>query len=120
LTDEEKMRHFELDAAYTFFERIGLTPTPDAMEQLLEVFLPCLKIMCERGYDPDGESWRDKGWRNQVIEILERADRIHFNCWTHSRPDENNTRDIINYAGFLLRSDWKNEWGKWGEPGGPK
>jgi len=105
-------------AAVDFLEKCSLVPTPDAVEQLAEVFLPCLAIMCERGYDPDGNSWRDKGWRNQITEVMERADRLQFNVWRHGRRDENNARDIINYAAFLLRSDWGNEWGKFGPPGG--
>jgi hypothetical protein len=108
----------DIDAAYTFFDRCGIKATPDAIGQLVEVFLPCLRIMAERGYDPEGKSWRDKGWRDQVVEILERADRIHFNSWAHSRFDENNARDLINYCGFYLRLRGKGErWGKWGEPG---
>jgi hypothetical protein len=105
-------------AAVDFLGKCSLVPTPDAVEQLVEVFLPCLAIMCERGYDPDGNSWRDKGWRNQITEVMERADRLQFNVWQHGRRDENNARDIINYAAFLLRSDWDNEWGKFGPPGG--
>lgn len=106
------------DAAVDFLDKCSISPTPDAVDQLIEAFLPALKIISERGYDPKGASWRECGWRGQVYEIVKRCKRLMFNSWTHSRHDANNALDLMNYAGFYLRL--RNEgapFGDWGEPG---
>jgi hypothetical protein len=105
-------------AAQQFLQEVGVEPTPDAVDQLLEAFVPALAIIAERGYDKNGQSWKRTGWRAQLFEVLKRADRLHFNSWRHGRHDRNNGLDIINYAGFYIRTGGAGEpWGIWGEPG---
>lgn len=105
------------DAAYTFFRLVGIDPTPDAVAQLADGFLPSLRIMCERGYDPEGASWKEGGWRGLVWEILKRARRLRWYSWEHNNFHADTARDIINFAGFYLRMECKGEpWGEDGEP----
>lgn len=109
------------DAAYTFFHLLGIDPTPDAVAQLADAFLPALRIMCERGYDPEGTSWKEGGWRGLVWEILKRARRIRWHSWQHSNHDTNDAYDIINFAGFYIRMGTQGEpWGEDGEPDRPE
>jgi hypothetical protein len=118
MTEGEQDHAKDLDAAYEFLDRCALTPTPDAVEQLIDAFLPALRIMCERGYDPQGGSWRESGWMGQLVEIRKRASRLVHNSWRHGRFDQNNAVDLINYAGYYLRIKGEGKpWGSWGEPG---
>src|SRR5258708_14130445 len=57
------------DAAERFMKECGLSPTHDAIEQLTDAFLPSLRIMCDRGYDPNGATWREPGWRCFLTDI---------------------------------------------------
>lgn len=107
------------DAAIAFLDACSLEPTPDAVSQLSEVFLPCLRIMCERGYDPKGGSWREQGWRGQLYEMMKRMRRLEFFGWRGRTLHEDSAIDMINYAGFLLRAyrdDPDHPWGDFGEP----
>jgi hypothetical protein len=104
-------------AAKVFLESIGLDPTPDTIDQLALAFVPALRIISERGYDPNGKSWRECGWRGQVYEIIKRCKRLMFNSWSNNRFDANNAVDLINYAGFYLRmKNIGRPWGEWGDP----
>ena len=106
------------EAARKFLRSIGLNPTPDAVEQLAEVFVPALKIMCDRGYNPNGETWRKGGWRGQLLEIRKKCDRLWERSWLHGAFDYDSARDLVNYAGFYLRLGGKGEpWGELGAPG---
>jgi hypothetical protein len=106
------------EAAYDFMHKIGLDPTPDAIGQLAGPFAEALRIMCERGYDREGRTWRDKGWRGLVHDILNKAGRIRFHSWSHSRFDPDSAIDIINFGGFYWRQRNNGpRWGTWGEPG---
>ncbi len=107
------------EAAYDYFRKVGIMePTPDMIGQMTDAFLPCLRIMYERGYDPEGSTWRNKGWRGLVHDILNKAGRLKFHSWRHSRFDPDSARDIINFAGFYLRLENQGRpWGEWGEPG---
>lgn len=100
----------------------GEEPTPDAVRQLVEAFLPCLEIIQSRGYEPDGGQWKRAGWRGNLYHLLNRAIRLRGNCWERRRIDRNNAIDIMNYAGFFLRgqeSDPENLWGEdFGVPDG--
>ena len=106
-------------AARTFFKEMGIDdPTPDAIGQLLIAFMPSLRIMCERGYDPNGLTWRASGWRGQIQEIRKKTDRLWLRGWLRGRFDADSAKDIINYAGFYLRLRGEGQpWGDWGEPG---
>lgn len=106
-------------AAMQFMSSCGLEPTSDSLDQLTFAFLPALRIMCERGYDPNGQTWKRKGWRGLVCDILNKAGRLKFHSWTNNDFDPDSAADIINFAGFYYRM--QNEgapWGEWGEPAG--
>lgn len=106
------------DAAIEFMERCGLEPTRDAIDQLAEVFLPCLRIMTTRGYDPDGETWRAEGWKGIIGKILDKSNRIWYHGWKHGRFHDDSVLDLINFAGFYRRLGHTGEaWGVRGEPG---
>ena len=105
------------DAAYTFMERCGLDPTPDAIDQLAKVFLPCLRIMCERGYDPFGGTWRESGRLGALADVRKKFKRLWERAWKKGdTSDDDHAHDLINFVGFYLRAD-KDRWGDWGEPG---
>jgi hypothetical protein len=106
------------DAAWTFMEACGLKATNDAVEQMVEAFLPALRIICERGFDPNGGTWRDAGWRGLLHEIRKKNTRLHHRSWLRGLFDWDSATDLINYAGFYVRL--KNQgapWGNLGEPG---
>jgi hypothetical protein len=74
--------------------------------------------MCRRGYDPDGKTWREKGWKGLVHDILNKSGRIRFHSWKHNRFDIDSARDLINFCGFYVRQQNEGKkWGKWGKPG---
>lgn len=103
--------------AVQFIESCGLKPTPDAVDQLMHAFIPALQIMCDRGYDPQGNTWKEKGWRGLVHDILNKAGRLRSRSWLHDEFDKDSAIDMINFCGFYVRM--KNEgkpWGTWGEP----
>jgi hypothetical protein len=104
-------------AAHQFIDMLGVEPTPDAVDQMCGPFAECLRIMCERGYDPEGATWSSKGWKGLVHDILNKAGRLKFNSWRHNRFDADSAIDIINFAGFYWRL--KNQGSKWGELGEP-
>ena len=119
-TDPEETANEEnrRKAAQEFLEECCLIPTPDAIDQLVEAFLPALAIMCERGYDPEGATWREAGWRGQLMEIRKKTHRLWHRSWLHGRFDADSAIDLLNYAGFYLRLKNKGmPWGAWGEPG---
>ena len=106
-----------MDAIDEFFKAMELTPTPDAREQLISVFVPCLEIMCSRGYDPDGATWREGGWRSQLVDIRKKFSRLWFHGWIRGefRPDHG--FDLINYVGYYQRLAMGGKpWGSWGQP----
>lgn len=106
------------EAAYDFMHKIGLDPTPDAIGQLAGPFAHALRIMCERGYDREGQTWRIKGWRGQVDNILDKAGRLRFHSWLHRRFDGDSAIDLINFSGFYWRMRNQGKpWGERGEPG---
>jgi hypothetical protein len=67
-----------------------------------------------------GDSWRNHGWRGNLVRILEKADRLQNTLW-HSGPtgfavvDENareTALDMINtLAFFIVNWDERREWG---------
>jgi hypothetical protein len=95
----------------------GLTPTPDAIEQLDDVFLPCLQIMCTRPWSPDGETWRESGILGVLGDVRKKFTRFWYRTWTMGRRHDDSGLDLINYIGFVMRSDPDSRWGEWGEPG---
>jgi hypothetical protein len=105
-------------AAEQFLVACDFTPTPEAVAQLVEAFLPCLAIICERGYDPNGANWRSMGWRGLIFEAKKRLNRLFFNSWKNRTYDPNNAIDLMNYVAYYYRL--RNEGSPWGdteEPG---
>ena len=99
-----------------FLREIGLEPTPDAREQLAYAFVPALRIMIERGYDPAGQTWKNGGgWMGLVFEIKKKTERLWWRAWRKGEYDKD-VYDIINYAGMYARSDQVKPWGTWGAP----
>ena len=114
----EQGQSSEVTAEITYLKTRGLEPTPDAIAQLRYAFLPALEIMCKRGYDPDGQTWKLRGWRGLVHHILDKAERFKFHSWNNSRHDRDSALDLINYCGFYIRLENQGEpWGTWGPPG---
>jgi hypothetical protein len=106
------------EAAAQFMDLCGLTPTVDSVNQLVEAFLPALRIMIERGYDPNGDTWIKTGWRGLVWNILGKAGRIRFHSWRNGDFDGDSAIDLINFGGFYYRLGNTGEpWGDWGDPG---
>jgi hypothetical protein len=111
---DEKTRKLSED----FLRDCGLEPTPDAIGQLTAVFIPALEIMCRRGYDPNGLTWREAGWRGQLLEIRKKAHRLWHRSWLRGAYDADSAIDLVNYAGFYYRLRCEGKpWGEWGEPG---
>jgi hypothetical protein len=106
------------DAAYSYLQDCGLDPTPDAVGQLTEVFLPCLRIMCERGYDPKGSTWRKAGRLAVLADVRKKFERLWERAWIKGKRHDDSALDLINYTAFYLRAD-RDRWGEWGEPGIP-
>jgi hypothetical protein len=105
------------DAAFKFMDECGLVPTPDAVDQLIEAFLPALAIMCERGYAPNGATWRASGWRGQLYEVRKIVGRLWFHSWQQRNFKPDSAIDGINYLGFYLRLQGHGlPWGELGEP----
>lgn len=107
-------------AAQHFLESCCLTATPDAIEQLAEVFLPCLQIMCERGWDPRGGTWRKSGILGAMTDAKKKWERFWERTWKHGKRHDDSGFDLINYIGFVMRSDPNSGWGQWGPPGVPE
>jgi hypothetical protein len=108
----------ELDGAgRAYLNACGLTPTPDAVQQLTQVFLPCLRIMCERPWDPNGGTWRRSGFFGILTDVRKKFERLWERGWQHGKMHDDSAYDLINYLGMYLRSD-KEPWGEWGPPGG--
>ena len=113
------------DAARDFMVRCGLEPTPDAIGQLAEVFLPCLKIMCGRPWSPDGATWRRSGVLGALTDVRKKFERFWYRGWTKGKRNgdvgfTDSGHDLINFIGFSLRADPDSGWGGWGEPARPE
>ena len=106
-----------LQSARKYMLDCGLRPTPDAIAQLDEVFLPCLTIMCRRGYDPDGGTWRAEGWRGMLWKIRDKSDRLWYHGWLRGIFHPDHAPDMINYLGFYMRAERDKPWGTRGAPG---
>jgi hypothetical protein len=106
-------------AAADFLRAVDLEPNPDAIEQLADAFLPCLRIICTRGHASDGSLWKEAGWRGLLSELIKKMDRVQFLDWLHMMDASHELPDIINYAAMLLRSRHSiPAYGpKFGEPG---
>jgi hypothetical protein len=123
--EEESRAIAQRDARYelaaNFIRAAGLIPNTDAIEQLADVFLPCLAIICQRGYANDGSTWQAGGWRGLLHELIKKTDRVQYFDWHRSMPEKalKEIPDIINYAGMYQRGRYELQpWGTlFGEPG---
>jgi hypothetical protein len=104
-------------AARAYMHACGLEPTPDAVDQLTLVFLKCLKIMCERPWDPNGHTWRRAGVFGVLTDTRKKFERLWERFWIHGVRHDDSAFDLINYVGMVLRADPASGWGEWGEPG---
>jgi len=101
--------------AERFLKDCGLTPTPDAVDQLASVFLPCLAIMTRRPWDPNGGTWRESGVLGALADVRKKFKRLWYRGWVCGKRHDDSAYDLINFVGFYLRSE-DNGWGEWGEP----
>jgi len=106
------------EAAIQFMKDFGLDPTSDAIEQLTDVFVPCLRIMCERPWDPNGLTWKRSGFYGILTDIRKKFERLWERGWRHGKRHDDSGYDLINYVGMYMRSNPDLPWGEWGEPGG--
>ena len=117
---DEELYHMEVrDAATEFLDRCSMQPTPDAIDQLVRVFVPCLEIMCTRPWEPDGGTWRKSGVLGILTDCKKKFERLWERGWKHGKRHDDSALDLINYLGMYLRSE-DNGWGEWGEPGRPQ
>jgi hypothetical protein len=96
--------------------------TPDSVGQLVDVFVPCLRIMVERGYEPEGKLWRRVGLFGVMTDIWKKFDRYWYRTWHLGIRHDDSGFDLINFTGFSLRTDPNVRWGVLGEtapPSGP-
>jgi hypothetical protein len=108
------------EAAAEFLDRCSMEPTPDAISQLVEVFVPCLRIMTTRPWDPMGRTWRKSGIFGAFTDAKKKWERFWERGWIHGQRHDDSGHDLINYVGFVMRSDPDSGWGEWGEPGRPQ
>lgn len=105
-------------ASERFLADCGLPIVPDAVDQLAEAFLPALSIICERGYHPEGITWREAGWRGLLTDIKKKSNRLWYRSWIKGGYDSDSAMDLINFAAFYYRLENRGkEWGDWGDPG---
>jgi hypothetical protein len=106
------------DAAFDFIKVLGVNPTPDAIDQLAGPYALSLMIMSTRGYAPDGSTWRSKGWKGLVLDILNKAGRLRYRSWRHDEFDGDSAIDLVTFGGMYWRLRNKGtKWGELGEPG---
>lgn len=110
---------WEAEAATHFMEACGLGVTPDAIDQLTQVFLPCLRIMTERPWDPEGNTWRESGVLGILTDCRKKFSRLWERGWKHGKRHDDSALDLINYLGFYMRSVADSGWGEWGNPATP-
>jgi hypothetical protein len=94
--------------------------TPDSIGQLVEVFVPCLRIMVERGYEPTGALWRQAGVLGIIWDVRKKFERLWFRTWTQGKRHDDSGFDLINFVGMLLRADPDSRFGDAGEPAPPE
>jgi hypothetical protein len=106
--------------AEAFMRAMHMEPTPDAVGQLLEVFVPCLRIMCDRGYEPTGGLWRKAGILGIIWDVRKKFERLWYRTWTLGIRHDDSGFDLINFTGMLLRADPDSRFGDAGEPAGAR
>jgi hypothetical protein len=94
--------------------------TPDSVGQLVDVFVPCLRIMVERGYEPTGGLWRKAGVLGIIWDVRKKFERLWFRTWTQGKRHDDSGFDLINFTGMLLRAEPDSRFGDAGEPAPPE
>ena len=120
MNQDEQNEINDTKAARTFLDECGIDPaSPDAIDQLVQVFLPCLRIMCDPAHpwDPNGATWRKSGILGAMTDAKKKWERFFERTWHRGKRHDDSGYDLINYIGFVMRSDPDSRWGEWGEPG---
>jgi hypothetical protein len=86
---------------------------PDTVAQLVEVFLPCLKIMVDHNW---GELWRKAGFNSLMVHTGSKFERYWERTWIQGKRHADSGFDAINFLGFTLRADPDDIWGTRGKP----
>lgn len=94
--------------------------TPDSVGQLVDVFIPCLRIMVERPYEKTGALWRKGGVFGPLIDSYKKWDRFWYRTWTKGIRHDDSGFDLINFVGFTLRAEPHSRFGELGEPAPPE
>lgn len=110
-------RQIDTEACISFLQAVGIEDNPDATQQLQQVFLPCLRIMNERPWSPDGSTWKRSGVLGILTDVRKKFERLWERGWKHGVRHDDSALDLINYLGMYMRSE-DNRWGEWGEPAG--
>jgi hypothetical protein len=85
----------------------------DAVGQLVEVFIPCLRIIIEHDWD---ELWRKGGLLSVMDDVYKKFERYWLRTWNQGKRHDDSGFDLINFTGFSLRADPHSRWGERGEP----
>jgi len=112
----------EYEAAHEFMAKLFGPEgyTPDSVGQLVQVFVPCLRIMVERGYEPHGRLWQRAGVLGTIWDVRKKFERFWFRTWTLGVRHDDSGFDLINHTGFTMRADPDSRFGDAGEPAMPK
>lgn len=112
----------EYEAAHAFMSSLfgPDSYTPDSIGQLVEVFIPCLRIMVTRGYDPSGGLWRRAGILGIIWDVRKKFERLWYRTWTLGKRHDDSGFDLINFTGMLLRAEPDSRFGDAGEPAEPR
>lgn len=117
MSDEDMVNaNSPFHAAANYMRAVGLDPTEDAIEQLVGPFTVCLRIMCERGYEPSGQLWKRSGVLGVLTDVQKKFDRFWYRTWTLGRRHDDSGYDLINFTGMCLRQEPDSRFGEWGEP----
>jgi hypothetical protein len=113
----KEAERIDMEACVSFLQAVGIEDNPDATQQLQQVFLPCLRIMNERPWSPDGSTWKRSGVLGILTDVRKKFERLWERGWKHGVRHDDSALDLINYLGMYMRSE-DNRWGEWGEPAG--
>ena len=107
----------DYERARSFLAGCGLKPSQDAVEQLVEAFLPAVAVMCDRA-PLRGSIWRQSGWRGSLFEARKKMHRLWYSWWEGDGADYDSAIDLLNFTGFAMRARQQgiSAWGIYGDP----